>query len=157
MNDDGAEAPTNAVLSADTNVVITNELVQLFGNLQISKDGIDPLDLPNDKTTIQSTIYVVSGTSYSGESVNMEVVIVGNDSVTINHLPIGDYSVKEKTDWSWRYTLNNTVNERTVNVQEEQTATTTFTNRRSTPSWLSGDCICSNWWGGQNDTVTKRS
>ena len=158
-NDDATTAPSNIKLTADTEVVITNELKQLFGNLTITKDGIDPLDHhaadETDKEERQSTIYVVSGTSYSGEVVNMEVVIVGNDSVTINHLPIGEYTVEEKTDWSWRYTIDGN-NERPVEIEEDKTAATTYNNKRTNGFWLSGDSVCSNWWGGQNNTVTKR-
>lgn len=32
-----------------------------------------------------------------------EVSIVGNNSKTIFELPVGDYTVEEDTDWSWRY------------------------------------------------------
>lgn len=161
VNDDALTTAPNATLDDDTAVVITNELKQLFGNLKITKTGIDPLDHHEEnganKKETQSTIYTVSGTSYSGEIVNLEVVIVGNDSVTINHLPVGEYTVKEKTDWAWRYELADQTNERTKEVQEDKTAETTYNNERTKVKWLSGDSYCKNWWGGTNGTVTKRS
>ena len=36
-----------------------------------------------------------------------EVTIVGNDSVTIYELPVGDYTIEEDTGWSWRYNADN--------------------------------------------------
>ena len=71
------------------------------------------------------------------------------------HLPVGIYTVKEKTDWSWRYDLLG-ANERDVEVEADKTAATAYENTRTTPSWLSGDSICSNWWGGLNGAVVKR-
>ena len=61
-------------------------------------------------------------------------------SVTICDLPIGEYTVQEKTSWSWRYDVSGT-NKRTVEVLEDQTTTTAYTNTRTNQFWLSGD----NW------------
>ena len=32
-----------------------------------------------------------------------EVTVVGNTSETIYELPVGTYTIKEDTEWSWRY------------------------------------------------------
>ena len=70
-----------------------------------------------------------------------EVTIVGNTSETIYELPVGTYTIKEDTDWSWRYNAS-------YNGSAELTA--------SAPS---GSIACSNsktenyWLNGFSDVV----
>lgn len=128
-----------------------NTYERLYGDLVIAKTGISSLDHNSEET--QSTIYVISGTSNKGETVNLEVVIVGNDQKVIKHLPIGTYTVTEKVDWSWRYEPNS--NNHTVTVVGGKTAETAFENRRTELYWLSGDCYAKNWWGNNGKVVRK--
>jgi len=63
----------------------------------------------------QSFIFTVIGTpsdSSFGEII-LEVVLVGTDSITIKDLPVGIYTVTEKSGWSWR---ENTVESKTANL-----------------------------------------
>lgn len=41
---------------------------------------------------------------YKDNKLYTEITIVGNDSVTIYELPVGNYTIQEDTGWSWRYT-----------------------------------------------------
>lgn len=54
----------------------------------------------------QSFLFTVSGTpddkALYGETISLEVALVGNDSQTIKDLPVGRYTVTEQTKWSWR-------------------------------------------------------
>ena len=139
---------TNVNLTKETkDVVVYNELIAMLGNLKITKTGIDPLDhhMQEDdfrKQEQQSTVYVISGKSNSGVEVNMEVVIVGNGSVTINDIPVGNYKVTEKEDWSWRYDAVKA--EQDAEVKGGTTTTVPFENKRTNGFWLSGDNIAQN-------------
>ena len=52
----------------------------------------------------QSFIFTVSGipSDSSYGTIALDVVLVGTDSITIKDLPVGEYTVTEKNDWSWR-------------------------------------------------------
>lgn len=123
----------------------------LYGDLIISKTGISSLDHNSEET--QSTIYVISGTSASGEEVYLEVAIVGNGQKVIKHIPTGTYTVTEKDNWSWRYEPKS--NHHSVTVTGGKTAKTEFENDRTEIYWLSGDSYCENWWGNNGNVVRK--
>ena len=124
---------------------------RLYGDLIISKTGISPLDHNSEET--QSTIYVISGTSTNGETVYLEVAIVGNGQKVIKHIPTGTYTVTEKDNWSWRYEPES--NAHSVTVTGGETATTEFKNDRTEIYWLSGDSYCENWWGNNGNVIRK--
>ena len=110
----------------------------------------------------QSFIFTVSGKPLddSLDDFTMEVVITADkEHVTVKHLPIGDYTVTEKTGWSWRYDVNDVEVEDAASpgsevtdgisftmLDPEKTANVTFTQSRTNPYWLSGDAYCANWW-----------
>ena len=52
----------------------------------------------------QSFIFTIVGQPEDAAvgTVEMDVVLVGNDSVTIRDLPVGSYTITEKDGWSWR-------------------------------------------------------
>ena len=91
----------------------------------------------------------------------MDVAIHGNGSVTIRDLPVGTYTVTEKTNWSWRYTLTDIAAQTDTQAVREKNSihfalmeageTVTFTNARSNPCWLSGDCCAANKWDSDNN------
>lgn len=65
-----------------------------------------------------------------------EVTIWGNDRVTIYELPVGEYTIKEDTGWSWRYTANNGS---TASLSSTSpSGTITCTNKPEKNSWLNG-------------------
>lgn len=150
VNDDTATEWKNVKLTGDNSIVVTNELIALYGNLKISKKGISNLDHheedASNKQEQQSTIYKVFGTSDSGIEIDMEVLIVGNNSVTIKNVPIGNYVVEEKESWSWRYTAEE--KEKKVTVVHDETAEAPFNNERKKIYWLSGDNYARNLFNG---------
>ena len=82
------------------------------------------------------------------KNINMKVVIVGNDSVTIKGLPVGAYTITEDAGWSWRYELNavNAIDSTGECIEIDNGCTYTpsgtnnsivFTNSRIQQQWLS--------------------
>ena len=143
----------------------TNRVKPKTGNLTIVKKGIDdsdnhPASGANNQET-QSTIYHISGSVQSENDFSMDVAIPGNGSVTIRDLPVGTYTVTEKTNWSWRYTLTDIAAQTDTQAVREKNSirfaltedreTVTFTNARSNPYWLSGDCCAANQWDSDNN------
>lgn len=124
------------------NVKITNTLKLLYGSLKINKQGIVPIDHNDERQ--QTTIFEVNGVADSGETISLTVTVVGNSSVTISPLPVGNYTVTENTDWSWRYIPDSQV--LSTSVEGNKTSELTFKNRRVKGQWLSGDCYCENIW-----------
>lgn len=124
----------------------------LYGNLTITKDYADSADQ-------QSNVFRIEGQSITGEEISLELVLVGNESKVIKDLPVGNYTVTEITDWSWRYTLQKIAIEKDQSAIMElnnkkisfnltsQGEHITFTNARDNDNWLSGDTHCRNWWG----------
>lgn len=123
----------------------------LFSHLTINKLGTSDLN--------QGSIFRIKGTEGSNtEDIDLTVTTQDNGVAEIKYLPLGKYTVTELTDWSWRYELekaeadcdedakvnfNNRTIELDLSVNYE---TTTFTNKRVKPFWLSGDSFCENWW-----------
>ena len=70
------------------------------------------------------------------------VVVVGERSRTIVGLPVGDYTVRENTYWSWRYTLDE--NKSATLSAESSVATVTMTNELNNEFWLSDEAVAKN-------------
>ena len=128
-----------------TEIVCINTYRPLNADLTIKKEGWNATD------ENQSFIFTVTGPN----NFSMDVVVHGNGSITIKDLPIGTYTVTENTDWSWRYTPKGD-NGKKITLVANGENTVTFENERSLIYWLSGDSFCTNWWGGENGTVTNR-
>lgn len=99
----------------------------------------------------QSFIFVVknSGETVTGETVYLQVVLTGNDSVTITHVPFGAYVIEETNGWSWRYDPQT----KEIELSAIQTNQVDFdyTSVR-TLFWLSGDSYYKEWWGSEDGT-----
>lgn len=140
------------IVEPDMTVVYTNTVK--VADLVIVKNGIS-----SDLDENQSTLFCVTGPN----GFWMDVVIVGNRSVTIKDLPLGNYTVTELTDWSWRYSLEQIAAEKDTNAVIDSTnkniaflltidgETVTFSNIREKDTWLSGDCYAENWWGRKKE------
>ena len=140
-------------MDSDKTVTVTNTLRLLYGSLKIKKSGIADID-HNEDDEKQSTIYIIEGISGTNTAgIKLEVVVVGNGSVTVNHLPVGQYTVREKVEWSWRYIISGD-NERTVSVAGNTTTDTAFVNSRSFSKWLSGDNFFKNLFDGSDNVNT---
>ena len=110
----------------------------------------------------QSFIFVVSGIPYDtatfGNTISLEVVLVGNDSQTIKDLPIGKYTVTEKHSWSWRQdAVSGSVNvglvDRMIELKTQSGVEVTFLfGQAENNYWLSG---CSSYVWRKEDEVTE--
>lgn len=65
-----------------------------------------------------------------------EVTIVGNHSETIVELPVGIYTIREATGWSWRY--NPAYSNNVVLSKDHASGTLTCTNQIKETKWLNG-------------------
>lgn len=65
-----------------------------------------------------------------------EVTIVGNNSETIYELPVGNYTIQEKTDWSWRYNADNGGTAELTSTNPAGTLACTNTLNKN--KWLNG-------------------
>ena len=129
-----------------------------IADLTITKSGWESID------ENQSFLFTVTGPN----GFTLDVVIHGNGSVTIKDLLIGQYTVTEKTNWSWRYTDTpdwTFVTDGDTDASGENNAVATitlgasgnvitFTNDRSKIYWLDGGTWCDNLFDGANTTDT---
>lgn len=69
-----------------------------------------------------------------GGDIDIEVSLKGNDTVVINNLPAGEYTVTEEGKWSWRY--GNKIKDVFVNGGEKHKVT--FDNKSTMLKWLNG-------------------
>lgn len=80
------------------------------------------------------------------EDLDIQVVIEGDGSIVIKHLPLGTYTVTEDSDWSWRYGETSSVpSDGKVTLELNSPKTVAFTNIRTKGNWLSGDWYTENW------------
>ena len=106
------------------------KFVENLGDLTIKKKGCSDID------ENQTFLFRLKGLDEGvNDHVDMVVTIHGNGSVTIKDLFVGNYSVTELTDWSFRYTpdaVTKNVNVTTTGLE------LTFNNNRSLLWWLDG-------------------
>lgn len=138
--DSGALKGSKVYAHTATNVY---EMVR-YGDLTISKSGAYPID------ENQSFLFRVTGPG----GFSLDVVVVGNDSTTIKHLPLGTYSVQELSDWAWRYDPTDGAI-KDVTILPDATAAVDYENNRTKQYWLSGDCYVENWF--TNGEIKKRN
>ena len=113
-------------------------------DLTIKKTGWDSLD------ENQTFIFTVTGPN----GFEMDVVINGNGNVTIKDLLIGEYTVTENTDWSWRYTPTDG-NGKKITLAVNGENTVEFTNERNKTQWLDGNTWCQNIFDGTANVKGK--
>ena len=75
-------------------------------------------------------------TVYKDDEEYSEVTIVGNGSETLYELPVGSYTIKEDTGWSWRYTA--TIDSGAVLTASAPDGAINCTNTKTTDYWLNG-------------------
>lgn len=91
-----------------------------------------------------------------------QYIIKGNDSITIKGLQIGNYTVREVSEWSWRYTVDKIkVNSESQNANGSVTFTLAypkteveFVNDITNNKWIDGNSRKQNVFDGAT-TVTR--
>ena len=66
-----------------------------------------------------------------------EVTVKGNGTETLVELPVGTYTIKEDTGWSWRYTPSYSSSNAVLNA-DNPTDSITCTNTKNNDKWLNG-------------------
>lgn len=75
--------------------------------------------------------------------IDLTVSIVGNGEATITKLPVGEYTVVELTDWSWRY--ENQAAKRELTLEYSTTGNVVeYDNSRQQEKWLDGNDVVLN-------------
>ena len=111
-----------------------------LADLTITKEGIQSVDHDGKEATgkqeSQSTIFRITDITEGFDGYTQDVVICGNESVTIRDLKVGNtYKIEELTSWSWRYTPD--AAEKEV-ILTEAGAIVEFKNSRDAIQWLNG-------------------
>lgn len=97
----------------------------------------------------QSAVFVVTGGDLGTDGLTV-VLNEGNKyKVVIKGLTVGTtYTVTEKTGWTWRYTPDDSENEKKITLNANATLNeVTFTNTLTKNKWLTGGAWCDNVWG----------
>lgn len=88
----------------------------------------------------QAFLFVVQGKEGTAVAdVHVTVAVQGNSSVTLENVRIGDYTVTQMTDWSWRYTPNGVESVQITVSPSGGSNTVTFAQNRQTEKWLDGN------------------
>lgn len=87
-------------------------------------------------------LFTVRGTDGNTRDVELTVTVHGNGKTTVAELPVGNYTVTEMTDWSWRYTPTGGAAQ-TVTAGADG-AELTFANGRTEEKWLDGGAFAVN-------------
>ncbi|MBO5479907.1 MAG: InlB B-repeat-containing protein [Clostridia bacterium] len=83
----------------------------------------------------QAFIFRVQGASEDGKDVDITVTVIGNGSVTVSKLLIGEYTVTQLSSWSYRYQPDS--ESKTVALSVDATKNTvTFSEIRVQTKWL---------------------
>ena len=138
---------TRSMTIAVEDNVVTFYYKPMYTTLTITKSGAD-----TTKDENQSFIFNVVGDPYDEDVayINMNIVITGNGTKTIEHLPVGEYTVTEITEWSWRYTPGERM-VRVVAADPDTIYNAPFENERTNIFWLSGDSFARNWFNGSKN------
>lgn len=101
--------------------------------LTIQKQGCEDID------ENQTFLFHVKGSPAdpNTKDIDLTVTVHGNGQTTVTDLPVGDYTVTEETEWSWRYTPDGGA-DRTFKAAIGGT-NLIYQNSRTQTQWLDGD------------------
>ncbi|WFF71667.1 hypothetical protein [Proteiniclasticum sp. QWL-01] len=91
----------------------------------------------NETDPEQKFLFQVTGTDAKTAGIDLTVSLSGNSELLIKDLPKGNYTVRELTEWSWRYTPDQ--QQIDVATNPRSTAEFSFRNQKTSDQWLSGD------------------
>lgn len=96
----------------------------------------------------QTFVFRVRGNNNNNHDVDMQVVITGTNKQVIKNLPVGDYTITEDTNWSWKYTPvdGSATQELKVDSIQNGAATVTFENENKGTNWLTSIADVINKW-----------
>lgn len=125
--------------------------------LTIKKEGYSGYESIDPHQTFIFDVKGIDGTAT--EKIDLTVTIHGNGKIIITDLPIGDYVITEKAEWSWRYRLDkwsfttdsgsDTIGTDDAHISLGVTGNEIlFTNERSDTYWLDGDSYNVNIFNG---------
>lgn len=104
-------------------------------SLTIKKEG-------TNVTSTDTFLFRIQGkTGTPTDGIDLTVSVTGPNSTTIRYLPAGEYTIKEISDWSWRYDLESpATNPAEVIVSAKGDNEIIFKNKlRSDVHWLGGE------------------
>ena len=84
----------------------------------------------------ESYVFDVYKDGEDGKEKYSEVTVWGNGTETLVELPVGTYTIRENTGWSWRY--NDSYSGNAVLSAEHPTGSITCTNTKKNNQWLNG-------------------
>ncbi len=125
-------------------ITLVADMVPAYGRLKIKKAGWQ-----QNMDSNQTFVFHIKGKAkVSGmPNTDMTIVIPGNGETIIEHLPVGEYTVTELTEWSWRYTPVG-ANPKTATIENPSvTPVVEFTNSRTSDKWLDGNDYRDNKFG----------
>ena len=100
-----------------------------------------------DADSNQAFIFRIRGVSEGTQDVDIFVTVIGNGSVTVSHLRLGEYTVTELTDWSFRYQPDEVQKRITLTVNKGINSVT-FSHIRTTDKWLDANANATNAFNG---------
>ena len=84
----------------------------------------------------ESYVFDVYKDGEDGKEKYSEVTVWGNGTETLVELPVGTYTIRENTGWSWRYTPS--YSDDVVLSADNSTGSITCTNKIENHQWLNG-------------------
>ena len=112
-------------------------------DLTIEKKAADGSKIDENQTFV----FRVQGKSNNND-VDMQVVITGAHKQVIKNLPVGEYTITEDTNWSWKYTPvgGSATQELKADSIQNGAATVTFENKNNGTNWLTSIADVINKW-----------
>lgn len=87
----------------------------------------------------QAFLFVVQGMAGTASAgVNITVAVKGNSTVTLHDVFVGEYTVTQVTDWSWRYEPDGETTRISVSPRNESN-NVTFQQAKQSGKWLDGN------------------
>lgn len=125
---------TTKVSAADENRVNYVVHIRTF-QLRIEKSGADLTLDPNSCFHFR-----INGPN----QFETDVLIPGNGFAVIQNLPVGEYTIRELADWSWRYEPQEDTKTIHGSHAMDGTVTVSFVNVRKQDQWLDGESRAEN-------------